>query len=176
MTGNFTTPFIHPHIIVADKKLKLGLPAIGSFHCGVGGLQGQAVDQKGKEYLHGSLAMYNAALSEICIGGIPSIEQSDDESIFRELAELIKHGLPPVRSGLDQEYKEAMNAMQAGDASRIDDHNEPVFRDVAQWLRDRRLDQPTIRTYRHTKGNHIKVMQKLRQKETEIRKTKQKYA
>ncbi|XP_052810051.1 pantetheinase-like [Mya arenaria] len=45
MTGNFTTPFIHPQIIVADKKLKLGLPAIGSFHYGVGGLQGKSVDR-----------------------------------------------------------------------------------------------------------------------------------
>ncbi|XP_052811326.1 uncharacterized protein LOC128238979 isoform X2 [Mya arenaria] len=130
--------------------------------------------EKGKEYLYESLEMYNAMLSEICRGGVPSIEQSD-ESIFLELAELIKKGEPPVRSGLDSEYKEAMDAIQAGDATRIDDHNVAVFRDVAQWLRNRRLKQPSNMIYRQSKANHIKVMKNLGQNEPEITATKRKY-
>ncbi|WAR09225.1 hypothetical protein MAR_019183 [Mya arenaria] len=89
-------------------------------------MSSQHTSKKGKEYLYESLEMYNAMLSEICRGGVPSIEQSD-ESIFLELAELIKKGEPPVRSGLDSEYKEAMDAIQAGDATRIDDHNVATF-------------------------------------------------
>lgn len=45
MTGNFTTPFIHPQIIVSDKNAHIGLPPVGSFHFGVNGLIGQKVYQ-----------------------------------------------------------------------------------------------------------------------------------
>ncbi|XP_052280962.1 pantetheinase-like [Dreissena polymorpha] len=52
ITGNFTTPFIHPQIVVADPKLNLGLPAPGSFLYGPGGLQGTSVE---RPLLHAAL-------------------------------------------------------------------------------------------------------------------------
>ena len=53
--------------------------------------------ENGKKCYHEAVSLYNITQEEICRGGLPFCDETNDDGTFRDLAALIERGEPPTQ-------------------------------------------------------------------------------